>query len=510
MNSDTVAMPSRTRRDILRGAAAVLAFSPMSESVASTDPAEVFALGVASGYPRPESVVLWTRVIASSGARSLPVHWELAADEGFQRIVARGTELALADDAFSVHAEPSGLDPARTYWYRFEALGVLSPVGRTRTAPAPASSATLRLAIASCQRFDTGHYAAWARVANQPIDLVVFLGDYIYEYPTRANAIRPVGPRVVTLEEFRARYAVHRSDQSLRAAHASHPWLVIWDDHEVDNDYAAITGQALQPDFERIRADAYKAWWEHMPVPKAWRPQGGTLRIYDRLDWGRLARIHLLDTRQYRDLQACPRTGRGGSNSVTLAECPEILNPTRTMLGAEQERWFASGLDPDRPWNLIAQSTLMARSAFGPPGLERHWTDGWDGYPAARRRLLDAISGQRITGPLVLGGDVHTHVAADLRLDFDNPDSPVVASEFCCTSISSLGPPQSRVDASRAANPHIRYARSDQRGHIELTIDRRYAQADLVVVDEPNDPLSACRIDARFIVSANQPGVRAA
>lgn len=170
MNSDTVAMPSRTRRDILRGAAAVLAFSPLSESVASTDPAEVFALGVASGYPRPDSVVLWTRISAPSGALPRLVHWELAADEGFQRIVARGTELAHADDAFSVHAEPSGLDPARTYWYRFEVLGVRSPVGRTRTAPAPTSSVTLRLAIASCQRFDTGHYAAtnFAFVSNCP------------------------------------------------------------------------------------------------------------------------------------------------------------------------------------------------------------------------------------------------------------------------------------------------------------------------------------------------------
>lgn len=224
----------------------------------------------------------------------------------------------------------------------------------------------LRLAIASCQRFDTGHYAAWASVAERPLDLVVFLGDYIYEYATRAGAVREVGPSVATLDDFRARYAVHRSDLALQAAHAAHPWLVIWDDHEVDNDYAGITGQSLQPDFARYRADAYQAWWEHMPVPKAWRPRDGVLRIYDRFDWGRLARIHLLDTRQYRDIQACPRPGRAGSNSVTLADCPVLSDPNRSLLGERQERWLTAGLASHHHWNLIAQSTLMAKAASGP------------------------------------------------------------------------------------------------------------------------------------------------
>ncbi len=150
----------------------------------------------------------------------------------------------------------------------------------------------------------------------------------------------------------------------------------------------------------------------------------------------------------------------------------------------------------------------MAKAASGPPGSERHWTDGWDGYPAARRRLLESLTGR--PGPLVLGGDIHTHVAADLRLDFEDPATPVVASEFCCTSISSLGPPQSRVDASRAANPHIRYARSDRRGYIEITIDSTLARADLVTVDDPTDPKSACQTSARFVVDAKRPGVQPA
>ena len=438
------------------------------------------------------------------------VKWELADDESFRKVVASGIEFALADDAFCVHAEPAGLEPARSYFYRFEAKGIRSPTGRTRTAPASSQGGNLRMAIASCQRFDTGHYAAWRRVAEQPLDLVVFLGDYIYEYETRAGAVRPVGGRIESLADFRDRYAVHRSDPALRAAHAMHPWLVIWDDHEVDNDYAGLTGQSLQPDFARYRADAYRAWWEHMPVPKSWRPQSGAMRIHDRFDWGRLARIHLLDTRQYRDLQVCPRPGRAGSNSVTIAECPGLSDPNRSLLGFEQERWLDSGLATDRRWNLIAQTTLMARSAFGPPGSERHWTDGWDGYAPARARLLQKLTSRDIPGTLVLSGDVHTHVVADLRINFDDTNSQVVASELCCTSISSLGPPQSRIDASRAANPHLRYARSDRRGYIELSIDARETRADLVVVDDPANPLSACRVDARFAVDADRPGAQPA
>ena len=442
MRPPTATVSSPLRRGLLGVGAATLAAPPGAFARSTPVRENPFGLGIASGYPRPTSVVLWTRLTAGTGQSPVPVRWELAKNETFSQRVAHGVEFAITDDAFCVHAEPSGLAPGRVYFYRFEALGVRSSVGRTRTAPDPSQGGSLRLAIASCQRFDTGHYAAWRRVADRSLDLVVFLGDYIYEYATRSGAVRPVGERVQTLDDFRDRYAMHRSDPALQAAHAAHPWLIIWDDHEVDNDYAALTGQSLQPDFARYRSDAYRAWWEHMPVPKAWRPNAGTLRIHDRFDWGRLARIHLLDTRQYRDLQACPRPGRAGSNSVTLAECSQLLDPSRSLLGAEQERWLESGFDLERRWNLIAQTTLMARSAFGPPGAERHWTDGWDGYPAARTRLLNAIATRRVPGPLVLSGDVHSHVVANLKANFEDSNSPVIASEFCCTSISSLGPPK--------------------------------------------------------------------
>jgi alkaline phosphatase D len=440
------------------------------------------------------------------------VRWEVAEDEAFTRIAARGTETADAADAHSVHAEPAGLLPGRGYWYRFTALGQRSTTGRTRTAPAPDSEATLRFAIASCQRYDMGHYAAWRDVADWAPDLVLFLGDYIYEYPSAPTALRPhLGAYVRTLEDYRQRYAQYRSDPLLQAAHAAAPWLVIWDDHEVDNDYAGLTGQTLQADFADQRAAAYQAWWEHMPVPKAARPVGPDLRLYGRLDWGRLARIHALDGRQHRDLQACPRPGRAGSNTVRLRDCPALADPRRSLLGAAQERWLEAGWDRERPWNLVAQTTLMARMSWSDP-LDggTYWTDGWDGYAPARQRLLDGIAARRLGGTVVLGGDVHAHYVARLLADFDDPLSAVVASEFCGTSISSLSLPQPRIDAALGFNPHILHGNGTQRGSVRFTVDAKSMQAELRAVDDARDAASPVRTAARYVVEAGRPGPVAA
>jgi alkaline phosphatase D len=498
---------SLSRRQALAFPAGLLASVPFVR-LARAQSEPLFRLGVASGSPKPDSVVLWTRLVLDSSSTAIPVRWELSADESFKHIVATGDEWAHPDDGFSIHAEPRSLDPGRWYWYRFRALGDQSPVGRTRTAPASGASATLRLAMASCQRFDTGYYAAWRAVVRQAPDLVVFLGDYIYEYATREAAVRPVGPRVETLQDFRDRYATHRSDPALQAAHAAAPWLVIWDDHEVDNDYAGLTGQQLQTDFATVRANAYQAWWENMPVPKAWRPARGSMRIHQRVDWGRLARIHLLDGRQYRDQQVCPRPGRAGSNSVTAEQCPELLSPDRSLLGLDQERWLDEGWDLERSWNIVAQTTLMARAVSGPGGSKRFWTDGWDGYGPARGRLLDSIAERRVPGPLVLSGDVHTHVVANLKSNFLESQSRVVATELCCTSISSMGPPQARVEETLAANPHLLYARADRRGYIAVELDTQRARAELVTVDNALDPDSATQIARRFVIEASHPGAQ--
>jgi len=500
-----------SRRAWLRGAGALVAlieFPALSRCARAAERAP-FALGVASGQPRPHGVVLWTRLVGDDLPSRVDVAWELSEDEAFTRVVARGTETAEAEWAHSVHAEPSGLAPARWYWYRFSALGDSSTVGRTRTAPAPDAPATLAFALASCQRWDVGHYAAWRAVAAEELDLVMFVGDYIYEYAARPNAVRALeGGVVSTLPQYRARYATHKSDPALQDAHARFPWLLVWDDHEVGNDYANLRGEHLEPDFAAQRAAAYRAYWEHIPFSKSARPVGPDMRIYDRLDWGTLARLHLLDDRQYRDVQVCPKPGRGGSNTLPLAACPDLMDPRRTLLGAEQERWLAEGWDPSRPWNLLVQQTLMARFSGTDPsnGGGFYWTDGWDGYAPARNRLLKTVADRKVPGAIVLGGDVHSHFVADLKPDYDDPASPVVATEFCGSSISSLGLPPARIEAARAWNPHVRYARSDQRGTMTVRLDARRLETDIRVVADARDPQSAVTTFARFAVDPRKPG----
>ena len=498
-----------SRRTLLQASAAI-SLAPALLRFAHAADVPRFALGIASGQPRADGMVLWTRVTGADLPEQVEVRWELARDEAFQDIAAKGIETAQAAWAHSVHAEPSGLEAGRRYWYRFTALGQQSAVGRTGTAPAADSAATLNFAIASCQRWDAGHFAAWRHIAAEDLDLVMFLGDYIYESASRPDAFRRhEGTVASTLDQYRARYATYKSDPALQAAHAAAPWLLVWDDHEVENDYANLQGQSLQRDFERRRAAAYQAYWEHMPFPNSARPRGADMRITGRLDWGTLARIHLLDDRQYRDPQACAKPGRGGANTVALKDCPGLLDARRTLLGGEQERWLAEGWDTTRPWNLLAQQTLMARCSWRDPanGGGSYWTDGWDGYAPARNRLLGTVAQRKVGGVVVLGGDVHTNYVADLKADFDDAKSPVVAAEFCGTSITSLSLAQDRIDAARPFNPHIHYARGDQRGYMRFTLDAKQLQAQLRVVSDVMDANSGVSTAARFSVEAGRAGV---
>ena len=506
-------MKAQRRRLLTLAAAGALSPAFVRHARAADGPR--FALGVASGQPHAQGMVLWTRLSGPELPAQVAVAWELAEDEAFTRVAARGVEQALAADAHSVHAEPAGLQSARWYWYRFMALGQRSAVGRTRTAPAiDAVVPRLDFAIASCQRYDVGHYAAWKHAAAESLDLLLFLGDYIYEYASSRQALRAhVGGPVVLLDDYRARYAQYKSDPALQAAHAACPWLVVWDDHEVDNDYAGAQGQRLQPDFATQRAAAYQAYWEHMPLPKAARPVDGAMRIYGHLDWGRLARIHLLDERQYRDAQACPRPGQGGSNTVRTSDCPELSNPRRSLLGEQQERWLASNWSLQRPWNLLAQQTLMTRFAWQDPASRmggQYWTDGWDGYAPARNRLLGVVAEKKVPGVVVLGGDVHANYVADLQADFDDPRSAVVATEFCGTSISSLGPAQERLDAARPFNPHVHWSRSDRRGYVRFSLQAHELRAQLQVVDDARQADSALTTAASYVVQAARPGAERA
>lgn len=508
------------RRHLLQAALAAGSAPLFIRHAFAVDAAQRFALGLASGCPRADSLVLWTRLTGSDLPPQAEVQWELAEDEAFQRIVARGSELAVEADAHSVHAEPSGLKPDRWYWYRFSALGARSSVGRTRTSPqADAKVQQLRFAIASCQRWDHGRYAAWADMARQDLDLVLFMGDYIYEYASVSNASASgPAPRVHqgglcrSLSDYRQRYAQYKSDPALQAMHARAPWIIIWDDHEVDNDWAGDHSQGREADFPLRRVAAAKAYWEHMPFTKAMRPRGSDLRLFSRYDWGQLARIITVDDRQWRDPQVCPKPGRGGSNTLSVKECPDFLDPRRSLLGAAQEMRLAQSWDSSRPWNLLAQQTLMARMNWqaDPAQSPVYWTDGWDGYPAARERLLRDMQAAKPQNAVVLGGDVHANYVADLKLDFADSASPVLATEFCGTSISSQGLDQARISKAMGHNPHLRYGRSDQHGYMSFALRGDRLEAELRSVRELWDAASPVDVSARFVVEAGKPGAQPA
>ncbi|MDX1374368.1 MAG: alkaline phosphatase D family protein [Burkholderiales bacterium] len=474
---------------------------------------------MASGYPWPRGVVLWTRLITDFeqgdgglGTAAIPVRWEIAADDAMRRIVASGTAAASPEWAHAVHVEVKGLEPDRWYWYRFTAGGAASPIGRTRTAPAlDATPSRLRFAFASCQNYEHGTYGAYRHIVADAPDLIAFLGDYIYESSWGRDHVRAHGAgEPYTLAEYRMRYARYKSDRDLQAAHAASPWIVTWDDHEVDNDYAADRpedGMDRERFLER-RAAAYRAYYEHMPLPARMRPDGPYLRLYTQLGWGRLARFYLLDDRQYRRWQVCPRRS-GGGNVVDPARCRHIADPARSMLGARQEAWLSDAFARSRAqWNVLAQQTLMAQIDRKPGDERRFWTDGWDGYPAARRRLLADLQAQRVANPVVIGGDMHYHAVADLKPDFDDPRSPVVASEFCGTSLTSQARPQRELDAARAKNPHLKFADARHRGYVRVTVSEKALRADLRAMEHVRTPDAACSTLASFVVAHNRPGAQ--
>jgi len=480
-------------------------------------PAPTFTLGVASGYPTASGVALWTRLAPSPlvpvgglPPEAVPVEWEVATDERMGRIVQRGVAAATPPFAHAVHVEVEGLEPARWYWYRFRAGGEASAVGRTRTAPsANASTERLRFAFASCQQYEQGYFNAYRHMLADDLDLIVHLGDYIYESSWGQGHVRKHNaPEPRTLDDYRIRHALYKSDPDLRAAHAACPWLLTWDDHEVQNDYANDRSENLDtPEwFLERRAAAYRAYYEHMPLRHSMVPFGPHMRLFTRVAFGRLAQFHMLDDRQYRSPQPCAPPGRGGASVVE--DCAARLDPRLTMLGDAQERWLAAGLDqsPAR-WNLIGQQTLMAQLDRKPGPGQQFWTDGWDGYPAARRRLLDYLGQRKPANPVVLGGDVHSFWVADLKPDFDDPRSSVVASEFVGTSITSqFRRRQEDVDALLTDNPHIRLGNGARRGYVRIEITRERLRADLRAVRSVTQPAADADTLASFVVEDGRPG----
>ena len=476
-----------------------------------------FQLGVASGDPTPTGGVLWTRLAprplepegGMAGQRSV-VAWEVADDEAFQRVVQRGRATAAPELAYSVHVDVDGLQPDRWYHYRFTVGDAVSQIGRLRTTPAAGALTPLRLGVASCQHYEQGLFTAYDHMAREELDLVAHLGDYIYEGGPIADRVRlHTGLELRTVDDYRRRYALYKSDPMLRAAHARCPFTVTWDDHEVDNNYAGGIGENGMESEEQMRARraaGYQAWWEHQPVRVPRARSWADLSITRVVNWGSLARCSVLDTRQYRSDQAC-----GDGNRVV--PCGEWAQADRTLLGDAQERWLTQGLGSSQTrWEVLANQVMVAPFDDAPGAESRASMDTWSGYPAARNRLLRAVAERARNRTVVLTGDIHSSWANELRTDFARPEQPPVAAEFVATSISSGGDGTDRWggvnDASLAENPHIRW-HSGRRGYLSCLVTPTTwvtEHRSLPFVTRPGAPVETLK---RWQLTNGRPGLEA-
>jgi len=467
-----------------------------------------FELGIASGDPLPDGVVLWTRLVPQGQAmppESADVTWEVAEDESFKRIVQQGTYMAEPEYAHSVHAEVSGLQPDQWYYYRFKVNNEISPTGRTKTIPAAGTPVDqLNIAFASCQNYTAGYYTAYDHLVNEDLDVVFFLGDYIYEGSAQGGIGRGHLPRneVRTLNEYRIRYGQYKSDPSLQAAHAAFPWIVTLDDHEVKNNWG---GEGPPYDntaqFLSRRAAAFQAYYEHMPIRKSSLPDDVNMQLFRRFRYGNLVEFNVLDTRQYRTDFACG----GGIHS----DCPERLDPTRTILGEDQESWLFDGLrSSSAQWNVLAQQVMMAQDDRQESPGTAFGMDKWDGYTATRARLFDVVKEHNIDNMVVLTGDSHKNWVNDLKEDFNEPDSQTLGTEFMGTSISSGGNGSdfpNHASTILAENPHIKFYNA-QRGYVRCSITPEHWQTDFRILPYVDAPGAGIKTRASFVVEQNNPG----
>ncbi|MGX7675512.1 alkaline phosphatase D family protein [Plantactinospora sp. DSM 117369] len=502
------------------GAAGAVTGLPSAAAAARPLAADPFTLGVASGDPDSDGFVLWTRLaptpLASDGLggmpnRVVPVRWELAADERFRHVVRRGTAAARPQSGHTVHVELNGLQPGREYFYRFHAERHTSPVGRTRTAPAAwALGGALTMAFASCSQFEHGYFTAYRRLAEEHPDLVLHLGDYQYEYTKDSynipggNPRDHEGPETVTLANYRQRHAQYKSDPDLQAAHQVAPWVVVWDDHELDNNWADEIHERPdipQPDFLARRAAAFQAYYENMPLRRTSIPNGIDMQLYRRIRWGRLANFHMLDTRQYRDDQAC---GDG------TKDCPAALDPARSITGAEQERWLIDGFRrSDARWDVLGQQVFFGQRDTDAGPAKFTSMDSWDGYVGSRDRITRGWVEAKVRNAVVLTGDVHAHWATDLKLDYDDPTSRTVGSELVCSSITSGGNGADSVTGSHPYfphNPHLKF-HNNQRGYVLTRFTERELRADFKVLPHVTTPGAPAYTRASFVVSDRVPGL---
>lgn len=494
-------MPTISRRHLLNGLASSVAVAPFigrawaqGAPKFTTDP---FCLGVASGDPDANSVVLWTRLapfpfqpLSGMPARSVAVDWEIAEDDKMQRVLRRGTAEATPEDGHSLHVIAEGLTPNRPYWYRFMTGGLASRIGRTRTLPERgALPGRFRLAVAGCQRLEHGFFTAWGDIAQADVDLVFHYGDYIYEYALRAEAIAqrmtvpvaaPALAKLSDLAQYRMRYALYKLDPDLAAAHAAHPFIASFDDHEVVNNWGGLSGppKMSERDFLKLRTAAFQAFYENSPVRPSVRPRGPEITAYRAFEIGRLLRLASLDTRQFRSLPPC--------GVAATRHCDERLAPNRSMIGAAQEGWLFDQFDKrDTTWTVLGNQVVMMQIRHKNPSQDIVNTDKWDGNAAARARLLRGAADRKVAGLVAVTGDIHRAIAGNLMADFDKPETAPVGVEFIATSISSDSDGGSGAKTRSelfAANAHLRHYDA-HRGYLVCDFNQTRCEAIYRTVD---------------------------
>ncbi|MBD3673237.1 MAG: alkaline phosphatase D family protein [Planctomycetaceae bacterium] len=475
-----------------------------------------FQMGVASGDPSPTGAVLWTRLApdplhdGGMPEEFVKVRWQVAEDEQMTKVVKKGTAIATPQLGHSLHVEVDGLEPDRWYFYQFKAGSEVSPVGRTRTTPPWGTMPdSMRFAYTSCQHFEYGYFNGYDHMVKEELDLVLHLGDYIYEYGGRDKMPRKhLGNEIVSLDDYRNRYAQYRVDPQLQEAHRIFPWIVTWDDHEFDNNYANLVSEeeGISPEeFLYRRMNAYQAYYEVMPLRKATMPRGPNMKLYRKIRYGRLANFYVLDTRQYRSDQP--------NNDGNKELAGKVFDPQATMLGEKQEGWLMSNLlQTKSTWNVLAQQVMMARVNRGSGDQRAFSMDQWPGYEVSRNNLLRFFNDRKVPNPVVLTGDIHTNWVNDLRVDFDDPNSPVVGTEFVGTSMTSGGNGGQRIEVfekAAAQNDFVKWYNAE-RGYVACTLTEDEWRTDFRVTPIVDQLGSEMATRGSFILEAGRPGAHPA
>jgi alkaline phosphatase D len=474
-----------------------------------------FKLGVASGDPEPDGVVIWTRLSPTplDGPTLNPepykVDWEVSHDEAFNDVAQRGTAVAMPQLGHSVHVEVQGLQPDRWYFFRFHVGDETSPVGRTKTTPLRQTMPQrLRFAFTSCQHWEYGYFTGYPHMQQENHDLIVHLGDYIYEYAGVDNKVRKhLGPELTQLDDYRLRYAQYRTDTGLQEMHRIAPWLVTWDDHEFDNNYANLVSEeeGISPEeFLMRRINAYQAYYEFMPLRKRSLPLGPHMKLYRTCHYGRLAKFHVLDTRQYRTDQP------NGDHQKPMEG--KVFDQNATMLGTQQEHWLMQNLiDSQAQWNILAQQVMVAPLNRGVPDAPLYSMDQWPGYEVSRRRLLRFLHDRQVPNPVVLTGDIHVNWVNDLQLDFEDPKSPIVGTELVGTAMTSGGNGGNVIpeyERAAAQNSFVKWYNSN-RGYVSCELTPKSWKSEFRItpfVDRPESPVETA---ATFLIENGVAGAHA-